>query len=149
MKKLMLVCLVSFSFLIGCEGNGNVRIGGDNEAVLIRVGYDLTENNEIGLSTHYYPNEENDSQNLGIYVLRKLPDIATIPNPFGGEVNATGYVGFQTVFDDNDYDDYISPFAGFEFWDNFFVEVQYEPFDNKATYRNEEFVGVLGWRVKF
>ncbi len=148
---LVMCLLVS---LAGCqEGNSNasVWLGGDNEASFVRVGTMFTENSEVGIVSNYYPNNRNDSQGFGIYAVHHVPGEYSIPNPFDPDVPimaVCSYIGAQTTFDDN-YDEQLSAFTGFEFWDIFFAEVQFDAYDNKASVRDDEVRGVLGLRKVF
>ena len=149
-KLLMLMCLLTVS-LAGCtEGQRVAWAGGDNEASFVRVGTMVSENNEVGVLSNYYPNNRNDSQGFGLYAVHHIPGEFEIPNPLTGETILAGcsYVGVQTTFDDN-YDDQLSAFTGFCFWDIFFAEVQLDAYDNKASVRDDEVRGVLGIRLIF
>ncbi len=154
MKRFLtiLMCLLAVSLLAGCsEGQRGVAwVGGDNEASFVRLGAMVTENNEVGVLSNYYPNERNDSQGFGIYAVHHIPGEFEIPNPITGEpiMAVCSYIGVQTTFDDN-YDDQLSAFTGVEFWDIFFAEVQFDAYDNKASVRDDEVRGVLGARIKF
>ena len=147
---LMTMCLLAVSLAGGSEGQRVAWAGGDNEASFVRLGTMVTKNNEVGVLSNYYPNERNDSQGFGLYAVHHIPGEFEIPNPFTGETILAGcsYIGAQTTFDDN-YDEQLSAFTGFCFWDIFFAEVQLDAYDNKASVRDDEVRGVLGIRLKF
>ncbi len=152
-KEILVIVVVLFTLgaLVGCaEGNRTAWAYGDNESSGVRLGTMVTENNEVGILSQYFPNNDNDSQIWGVYAVHHVPGEFEIPSPFTGEPIIAGcmYAGLQTSFD-NHYDEQLSAFTGFEFWGVFFIEAQFDAYDNKASVRDDTVRGVLGVRIQY
>jgi hypothetical protein len=154
--------LLTISLLIligGCatEKPVSVWLYGDRDVAGARLGARVTENNEIGIMSNYYPNEGNDSQIWGAYGVYHFDRVVQITNPFNQNelIDAYAYVGVQTSFDNN-YSRQFSPFTGFTFNLNkegvkeqggLFIEYQNDAFDNKASMQENKVL--LGMRFRF
>lgn len=128
------MCLLAVS-LAGCNGNSSVWAYGDDDALGIRLGTEVAKNIEVGASTLYWPEDDNDTQAYGAYAVYHLPG-----EPLGA------YFGAQTTLN-NDYYDQVAPIAGVMFDEIFFIEYQYKNFDNKAAQEEDKIVG--GVKFKF
>ena len=121
----IVTCLLLAS-LSGCS----LWAFGDNDAIGIRSGVKVSETIEVGASTNYWPDNDNDSQTYGAYAITH--------GPLGT------YAGAQTNLS-NDYDEQIAPIVGFIYDDIFFVEYQYRNWENKAS--QEDHKVMFGIRI--
>ncbi len=125
----MLVCLLLI--VSGC-GNESLWVYGDDDALGVRVGTEIRKNVEIGVSTIYWPENDNDTQLYGAYALLHVP----------GETIST-YIGAQTPLN-NTYYDQVAPVVGVVFDEIFFTEYQYRNWSAKEAQEEDKIVfGVL------
>ena len=127
----ILMCLL---VIAGC-GNESLWVFGDDDALGVRVGTEIRKNVEIGVSTIYWPENDNDTQLYGAYALLHVP----------GDTIST-YIGAQTPLN-NTYYDQVAPVVGVVFDEIFFTEYQYKNWDSKEA--QEEDKVVFGIRLKF
>ena len=133
MKKVaILMCLLAIS-LAGC-GQNSFWAFGDDDALAIRLGTEMAENVEVGVSSMWWE-DNGDSQIYGAYALYHIP----------GETIST-YVGAQTSLN-NTYYDRISPIVGVVFDEIFFTEYQYKNWESKESQEEDKIV--FGVRLKF
>lgn len=127
----ILLCLL---VVAGC-GNESFWAYGDDDALGLRVGTEVAENIEVGASSVYWPDDDNDTQLYGAYVMLHQP----------GETIST-YVGAQTPLN-NTYYDKVAPVVGVVFDEIFFTEFQYKNWDSKEAQEQDKIV--FGVRLKF
>ena len=136
MKKqvAILLCLLAIS-LSGCfeEQSSSVWIYGDDDSLGVRVGTEVVENVEVGVSSVWWE-DRGDSQLYGAYALYHIP----------GETIST-YVGAQTPLN-NTYYDHIAPVAGVRYG-NLFAEYQYKNWRSKESQEDDKIV--VGLRFPF
>ncbi len=127
----ILMCLL---VIAGC-GNESLWVFGDDDALGVRVGTEIRKNVEIGVSTIYWPENDNDTQLYGAYALLHVP----------GDTIST-YIGAQTPLN-NTYYDQVAPVVGVVFDEIFFTEYQYKNWDSKEAQEEDKIV--FGIRLKF
>lgn len=130
---IVLVILVLLLFLPGCTG-----WLWEDEGVGVRLGTKITENNEIGLSATLWE-EDCEPRVFGAYVIRHIPE-PNVPfrNPlmldFLPEVfQAKAYFGGKLDYNLDLNDTSLGPLAGIIIEDIFFVEYQYQSFEQGAS----------------
>ena len=137
MKKqvAILLCLILIVFVSGCfeEQSSSVWIFGDNDALGVRVGTEVVENVEVGVSSVWWEDGD-DSQLYGAYALYHIPS----------ETIST-YIGAQTPLN-NTYYDHIATVAGVRYG-KLFAEYQYKNWRSKES--QEEDKVVFGLRFPF
>lgn len=145
---LMLGMFLTFlTFLAGgCqEQRQTVWFFGDEELTAARFGIYVDEVTEVGGIAAWFPHGDENVDLYGIYGLHYF-DAVNASNPFDtnvpGLLSAVPYVGVQAIFD-LEYDEHVATVGGLVFGEIFFVEHQYDPFDNDET---KTMVGV---RVRF
>lgn len=133
----ILMCLLVIS-LAGCGGQNSFWAYGDDDALGVRVGTELAENVEVGVSSMWWPENDGDSQMFGGYAIYHL---SNDPNaPLGA------YVGAQTPLN-NTYYDQVAPIAGVVFDEIFFLEYQYKSWESKESQEEDKIV--FGVRIPF
>ena len=137
MKKqvaILTMCLLAIS-LSGCfeEQSSSVWIFGDDDSLGVRVGTEVVENIEVGVSSVWWEDRD-DSQLYGAYALYHIP----------GETIST-YIGAQTPLN-NTYYDHIAPVAGVRYG-NLFAEFQYKNWRSKESQEDDKVV--FGLRFPF
>lgn len=82
MKAVMvLMCLLLIIFVSGCNSSPMTTwVWDENDAIGVRAGTFLTENNEAGLSAKWQ-DEDSELQTLGIYAIHHFPDLVEFRNP--------------------------------------------------------------------
>ena len=135
MKAQVTILLCLLIALAGC-GNESLWVFGDNDALGIRVGTEIAENVEVGASSMWWPESDNDTQLYGAYAFLHQP----------GETVST-YFGVQTPMN-NTYYDQVAPVVGviLEESENMkiFTEYQYKNWDAKEAQEEDKIVvGVL------
>lgn len=76
----ILMCLLAIS-LAGCNSSQMTTwVWDDNDAIGVRAGTFLTENNEAGLSAKWR-DEDSELQTLGLYAVHHFPDLVEFRNP--------------------------------------------------------------------
>ena len=128
------MCLLVVSLLVGC-GNESLWVYGDDDALGVRVGTEMAENVEVGVSSMWWPEDDGDSQLYGAYALLHIP----------GETVST-YIGAQTPLN-NAYYDQVAPVAGIVFDEIFFIEYQYKNWSDKESQEEDKIV--FGVRIPF
>lgn len=131
-KVAVLLCLLAIS-LAGC-GQNSFWAYGDDDALGVRVGTEVAENVEVGVSSMWWPEDDGDTQLYGGYALLHIP----------GETVST-YVGAQTPLNNN-YDQ-VAPVAGVVFDEIFFVEYQYKSWESKESQEEDKIV--FGVKIPF
>jgi hypothetical protein len=122
--------------MTGC-GNESFWAFGDDDALGVRIGTEVVENVEVGVSSIWWPENDNDTQLYGAYALYHLPS--------DDEDIVCTYVGAQTPLNNN-YDQ-VAPVIGVIYDEIFFTEYQYRNWDNKAAQEEDKIV--FGVRIKF
>lgn len=132
----ILMCLLTIS-LAGCfeEQSSSFWAFGDDDALGVRLGTEMAENVEVGVSSMWWPESDNDTQLYGAYALYHIP----------GETVST-YVGAQTPLN-NTYYDQVAPVVGVVFDEIFFTEFQYRNWDAKEAQEEDKII--FGVRLKF
>lgn len=130
----ILMCLLALS-LAGCGGHNSFWAYGDDDALGVRVGTEVAENIEVGVSSMWWPEDDGDTQLYGAYAIYYIP---------GETISA--YVGAQTPFN-NTYYDKVAPVVGIVFDEIFFTEYQYKNWDAKESQEEDKIV--FGVRLKF
>ena len=130
----ILMCLLAVS-LAGC-GQSSLWAYGDDDALGIRIGTEMAENVEVGVSSLWWPENDGDSQLYGAYALYYLPV----------DDGVKAYVGAQTTLNNNYYDQ-VAPIAGIMFDEIFFTEYQYRNWDDKKSQEEDKIV--FGIRLRF
>lgn len=136
MKRLMLTVLVMLCLCLPAQGDIYSWIWGDNDAIGARVGTDITENVEAGLSALWFPDRERP-EIWGVYGVYHLPEIIAGRPYLGGKLDID--FNLHKVGE-------VSPIAGIVFVDILFIEYQFESFDRKA--KGESKI-VFGLRIEF
>lgn len=136
MKK-QLVILLCLLVVGGC-GNESLWVFGDNDALGVRVGTEVAENVEVGVSSVWWPENDNDTQLYGAYALYHLPS--------NDEDIVCTYVGAQTPLN-NTYYNQVAPVVGIVYDEIFFTEYQYRNWSDKAAQEEDKIV--FGIRLKF
>ena len=130
MKKvaILLMCLLAMISLTGCfeKQSSSVWIFGDNDSLGVRVGTEVVENVEVGVSSVWWE-DRGDSQLYGAYALYHIP---------GETISA--YIGAQTPLN-NTYYDHIAPVAGVRYG-NLFAEYQYKNWRSKESQEDDKIV---------
>jgi hypothetical protein len=129
------MCLLAIS-LAGCfeKESSSLWAFGDDDALGVRLGTEVAENVEVGVSSMWWPESDNDTQLYGGYALYHQP----------GDTTST-YIGVQTPLNNN-YDQ-IAPVAGVVFDEIFFLEYQYKNWDEKEAQEEDKIV--FGVRFRF
>lgn len=155
------VVMLVMVFAVGCQESQQtervaVWLAGDNSMAFARVGYRVTENNELGGVITYFGNTSDDPQVEGMYGIYHFDRVVEIINPFNQEemIAATAYVGAQYTLD-RDYKNDFRPFMGFLFNEGdeikaaggLFVEYQDEAYGSKAPSSNSQVL--VGMRFRF
>jgi len=83
MKTVTMLCLLAIS-LAGC--NMTMWAWDEDEAINVRAGMFLTENNEAGFSAKLRDGDS-ELQTLGIYAVHHFPDLVEFRNPFADIVS--------------------------------------------------------------
>jgi len=131
------IVLVAMLLLAGC-GQNSFWAYGDDDALGVRVGMEVAENVEAGISSMWWPDNDGDSQMYGGYAIYHLP---ADPNGILGT-----YVGAQTPLRDNYYNK-VAPIAGIVFDEIFFLEYQYKSWESKESQEEDKIV--FGIRLPF
>ena len=147
MKNVIVLVVVLLLCLSGCTG-----WLWEDEGVGMRLGGRITENNEIGASAILWE-EDCEPRVFGAYVIRHIPD-PNVPfrNPlmldFLPEVfQAKAYFGGKLDYNLDLNDTSLGPLAGIIIEDIFFVEYQYQSFDQGASAVNNKIL--FGIRTEF
>ena len=136
MKTVTILLCLLILIVAGCESEkSSFWAYGDNDALGVRVGTEVAENIELGVSSVYWPDDDNDTQLYGAYVMLHQP----------GETIST-YVGAQTPLN-NTYYDQVAPVVGVVFDEIFFTEYQYRNWDAKEAQEEDKIV--FGVRLRF
>jgi hypothetical protein len=133
--------LIGCCFLLGCsesEKSSSVWLFGDDDALGVRIGTEVAENIEVGVSSVYWPDDDNDTQLYGAYALYHLPS--------NDEDVICTYVGAQTPLN-NTYYSQVAPVVGIVFDEIFFTEYQYKNWDAKEAQEEDKIV--FGIRIRF
>lgn len=133
----ILMCLLVIS-LAGCSGQNSFWAYGDDDALGVRVGTEVAENVEVGVSSLWWPEDDGDSQLYGAYALYHLPS--------NDEDVVCTYIGAQTPLN-NTYYDKVAPVVGIVFDKIFFTEYQYKNWDAKESQEEDKIV--FGLRITF
>lgn len=134
--SILMCLLVAISLVAGCfeKESSSMWAFGDDDALGIRLGTEVAENVEVGISSMWWPEDDGDTQLYGAYALYYLPEDA---------VNT--YIGVQTPLNNN-YDQ-IAPVAGVVFDEVFFLEYQYKNWGDKEAQEEDKIV--FGIRLRF
>lgn len=142
----LLLCLMVF----GCQDPNSVRAWiWSDEGVGARVGTNITENNEAGISATLWE-EDCEPRVLGFYVLRHLQNTVEFRNPFildflPPTLEAHPYIGgkFDRNFDTGET--VIGPIGGVIIEDAFFIGYQPQSFEPGSTsVNNKVLFGLYG-----
>lgn len=126
MKQLLMLVILALLLVAGCA-EMTASISDDNDAIGVRAGGFLTENNEAGLSVKI---QEDDSEirELGLYALHHYPDMAVkFRNPLvveflPEEIEGTPYLGAKMDYDMDMHRCDTEPVAGVIFAETFYIE---------------------------
>jgi len=122
----------------------------DNDALGLRLGSEISENIEVGLSTLWLPDRE-EPEIWGLYALYHLPEIVNVPNPILVDflpetITGAPYLGGKLDIDFNDDSTDISPVAGIVLMDVLFIEYQFESIDRESRQESKLLFGI---RIEF
>ena len=139
MKKqvAILLCLAYLWVFLGGCGQNSFWAYGDNDALGVRVGTEVVENIEVGVSSVWWE-DRGDSQLYGAYALYHLPS--------ADDAIVCTYVGAQTPLN-NTYYDRIAPVVGLVYDKIFFTEFQYKNWASKESQEEDKIV--FGLRIPF
>lgn len=135
----IVLVLVMFlaSFLAGgcAKDQASVWFFGDEELTTARLGLYVDEYTEVGGVAVWHPSGNKNVDLYGVYGLHYMGDIEAI-NPLTPDSDtmlvATPYVGIQSIVDlDSDF--HAFTVTGLVFEKIFFVEHQYDLFDNQNS----------------
>ncbi len=154
MKKVGVVLLVLLLSL-PVQGSISTWIWGDDEAVGARIGTQITENNEAGLSMLVWPGDSDRDAELialGLYGVYRFPQTAEFRNPLildflPETIEGRPYIGgkFDINLDTNKSS--VAPVAGIVFQDILFLEYQFQSFSPDSASVSSKVV--FGLRIKF
>ena len=139
MRNVIVVLALLFGLFAGCSENNSAKIWtwGDSRAVGARIGTNITENNEAGLSMLWWPSDS-EPRVLGLYGVHHFPEPIVFRNPLildflPKELKAKSYLGgkLDVTFDTDDVS--IDPVAGIVFEDIFFLEYQLQSFSQDSS----------------
>jgi len=137
MKKVIVMLVLVLLLSLPVQATISTWVWGDDEAVGLRVGYDITENNEAGLSTLCWPNDS-EPKVWGIYGIHYFANTVEFRNPlildFLPEIfEGKSYIGGKLDVNFDIDDTSIGPVAGIVFEDVLFIEYQFQSFDQGST----------------
>lgn len=135
--KVQVTILLCLLVVAGC-GQNSFWAYGDDDALGVRVGTEIRENVEVGVSSMWWPDDDGDSQMYGGYAIYHLP--AEPNEPLGA------YIGAQTPLN-NTYYSRVAPIAGVVFDEIFFIEYQYKSWESKESQEEDKIV--FGVRIPF
>jgi len=123
----------------------------DNQATGVRLGADLNEKVEAGISALFWP-DDTDPHVWGVYGKYSYPDLVQIPNPVLAEwlpdmISGTPYIGAKFDLNLQTEENTVGPIAGIVFNDVLFMEYQYQSFQPQTTAVNSKII--FGLRIKF
>lgn len=152
MKKLCVLVVLLLCLLLCLPGcSGNTWVWDDDGAVGARLGTNVTENNEAGLSMLWRP-DDSGPRVMGLYGVHHFPEPVEFRNPlildFMPEtLEGKPYIGgkFDVNFDTNET--LIGPVAGIIFEDVLFLEYQFQSFGPGTTSASSKVL--FGLRFEF
>lgn len=148
-KRIVLVVLVLL-LCVPAQADIYSWVFGDSDAIGIRIGTDVSENVEVGLSALWWPDIEKP-EIWGVYGIYHLPEIVQFPNPIaldflpetiGGRPYFGGKVDIDSELDQGGF----SFISGIVFNDILFLEYQMEAIDRNSY--NESKI-IFGLRISF
>lgn len=150
MKRLLTAVALVLFLCLPVQAGIYSWIWADSDAIGVRVGTDVAENVEVGLSTLWLPDQEKP-EFWGVYAIYHLPECVKFSNPIVLDflpetIRGCPYFGGKVDMDFNLNRSKISPIAGIVFADVIFVEYQFESIDRTAI--NESKI-IFGLRIKF
>ena len=150
MKKLILAVVLVLCLCLPAQGDIYSWVWGDNDALGARVGTEISENIEVGLSALWWPDREMP-EIWGAYAVYHLPEVVQFPNPIAleflpKEIGGRPYFGGKVEIDSELDQSSFSPIAGVIFADILFVEYQFESIDRTA--KGESKI-IFGLRISF
>ncbi len=158
MKKLMMMVAVVLLLCLPAQGKIYSWLWADNDALGVRIGTDLEkigvdidEKIEVGISALWYPDQDSPKM-WGIYGIYHLPEIVQFRNPLvldflPEEIGGRPYFGGKVEIDFDIDKSSVSPIAGIVFEDIFFIEYQFDSFDRQ---RNGDSKAIwFGLRIKW
>jgi len=150
MKKLVVSLLVVLCLCLPAQANIYSWIWGDSDAVGARLGTDLAENIEVGVSALWFPDQE-APEIWGMYGIYHLPEIVQFPNPIILEflpetIKGKPYFGGKLDIDFEIDKARVSIIAGIVFEDILFIEYNFESID-RSSYNDSKIL--FGLRIRF
>lgn len=130
-----MVALILLTLSLPAQAKISNWLWGDSDALGVRVGIDLGENIEVGVSSLWLPDRERPVS-WGIYGLFHLPEIE-VPNPIVMDflpetISGRPYFGAKIDFDFVVDQSMTSPVAGIVFNDLLFFEYQFSSIDRTS-----------------
>ncbi len=148
-KKWLVLAVVLCLCLPVQAGDLTTWIWADSDALGARVGTEVSENVEVGLSSLWLPDMESPVA-WGVYGIFHLPKLE-VPNPVVADflpetISGRPYFGAKVDIDFNIDQSMTSPIAGIVFNDILFLEYQFESIDRQAIGESKI---IFGLRIKF
>lgn len=150
-KLIVMVMVVVLCLCVPVQGRDlTAWFCGDNDAIGVRLGTDISENVEAGISALWFPDQELP-EIWGVYGVYHLPDIVQFPCPFNLEflpetIKGRPYFGGKVEIDCDLNEGTVSPIAGIVFEKILFIEYQFQSFDRTALGESKI---LLGLRIEF
>ena len=122
----ILLCLLAIS-LAGCTSPTTVMVWDEEDnAIGVRVGKYLTEDNEMGGSFKLRDDDSKVSE-LGIYAIHHFPELVEFRNPFVLDFlpetfRGSPYIGAKADYNLDTHNGRIDPIAGIIFEDTIYFE---------------------------
>lgn len=151
MKQLFLAVVIVLLLCLPVQATISTWLWGDNEAVGARIGTEVTENNEAGLSMLWWPDDQ-EPRVLGFYGVHHSANAVKFRNPlildFTPEmIEGRPYIGAKIDINVEDNESSVGPVAGVLFEDILFMEYQYQSFEQGSTSTSSKII--FGLRIKF
>ena len=131
---------------LGCQQEDQMSAWffGDEELTAARLGVYIDEVTEVGGVAAWFPAGDENVDLYGVYGLHYF-DAVELPFPpdaNGAPLGAVPYLGVQTIMD-LDYDAHVWTVTGVVFENLFFIEHQYDAFDDTDSKT------MIGVRIRF
>ena len=149
-KKILLTALILISLCLPVQARTlSSWLWVDGDALGARVGTEVSENVEVGLSSLWLPDREKPVV-WGVYGVFHLPKLE-VPNPIVAEflpetISGSPYFGAKIDIDFNVDQSMTSPIAGVVFNDLLFLEYQFDSIDRVAIGESKL---IFGLRIEF
>lgn len=137
MVRKMCVLLMMLLFCVPVQAGVSSWIWADSDAIGTRIGTDLADNIEVGISALWWPDSESP-EIYGIYGVYTLPECIQLPNPIVLDflpetIGGCPYFGGKVDVDFSRNKGSASLIAGIVFEKILFLEYQFQSFDRQNT----------------